>query len=78
MDFHEKPSGGGGGDDLLSMSSGGQMLEKVHDDWEIDASDLVFEKEIASGTFGSVWKGQFQRYACIDFDFDFFFSFFFR
>lgn len=34
------------------------------DDWEIDANELVFEKEIASGTFGSVWKGQYQRTPC--------------
>lgn len=34
------------------------------DEWEIDQEDLVFEKEIASGTFGSVWKGQYQRTPC--------------
>ncbi len=31
------------------------------DDWEIDESDLFFEREIASGTFGSVWRGEFRR-----------------
>jgi hypothetical protein len=34
------------------------------DEWEIDQDELVFEKEIASGTFGSVWKGQYQRTPC--------------
>lgn len=48
---------------VANPPAGGNFLQ-FKDDWEIEVSDLVFEKEIASGTFGSVWKGQFLRTPC--------------
>ncbi len=49
-------------DALLDTS--GQYTGPPRDEWEIEQDELVFEKEIASGTFGSVWKGQYQRTPC--------------
>lgn len=71
---------GGGGSDLLEfqrsprlpaksgsdalLETSGLTAVPARDDWEIEQDELVFEKEIASGTFGSVWKGQYQRTPC--------------
>lgn len=61
LDFHTPNNKD---NDLLRVSASSMATERVVDDWEIDAEDLVFEKEIASGTFGSVWRGQYQRTPC--------------
>lgn len=45
---------------LDSSMKGGHSIEAEHHPWEIDLDDLVCNTVIASGTYGTVYKGVYQ------------------